>query len=208
MIRCLELFPEPDGTRQLAPPWATIGEPLGLVSEIHYDYHSDSTGNLGFSGTIQVAGELLECWEDSPYLSPCLHRREDLEHERRVLSSAALIDRIGEITAAGFKEMANMRFPTELVVRRFSSDSQAPDMETRRPMGTQTVSVTRIAMITDEITPLPIKGNLSVQEERLFSRKHNIVSVSYATNELSSFMVSPMATALFEAQLTAKRSGR
>jgi hypothetical protein len=208
LIRCKELFAIPGGVRRLAAPWTTIGEPLSLVTECDYRYHGEGPNDFQFSAAVYVSHQLMADWQQSPLLSVGFVPEQDSGHEARILRAAAQTGLMGEITATNFVTREGLVFPTFLEVKRFALYPVAAGAgrDAQRILaGIQRVVVESVAPFEGPISPLPIVGDLFVQEERLYDRRHKIALVSYRTNEVSSFGISRTAEALFYAQLADAR---
>jgi hypothetical protein len=215
MIRSLELFPEHESTRRLAPPWTAPGEPMSLLVDFRYSHTMTDAGRT-VAGTLQFSDGTERRWLADDLLSP---EFTEFGHEpnisfrqsRHLLALHEPGQDLGTIGFSSFVDVAGVMFPTRTLIHAYSI---APIRETEgrgarllQPEGTITVRFHEAKPVTGMPGLFPVVADrIHVADKRLFHQEYAILHASYTTDRVESLDLAPAALADFQAQLQRARS--
>ena len=208
-IRCLDFFGFKGGSRLIAPPWTTIGEPLGLINEAQYTF-SEAADGYAVAGRIKVSGSLREKWLASELLSPGFNQAVDRRREDANLSLYRPGFLTGEFRFSDFTNVSELKFPMLAEFWRYdppTTGAGAQPREGHRILSeTMTLLIQKIEQLNDKISILPVSDQrVFVQDKRLFSHRYHITEAKFQTNSVTAFEISPLATTQFESGMKKAR---
>jgi hypothetical protein len=203
-LRSQELFPIDSHNRALAPPWTTTGEPLGLVTELHYKWTDDA-----FDAQLLVSNELLQHWRKSPFRSAGLANPEVEGVFQRQLVGLHAGFLAGTIRMSAFTNMPGVRIPLSVDLIQFLPREQVKASITNQPQVTITLRFTRLESVNEPFDILPIQSQIMhVADFRLVDRDLGVPYGQFSTNILATLDISPLARLDFGKKLEHARYER